>query len=366
MHHAGASRYRQRARQPVNAVIGRETLPICPRPLPGEAFRSWLCRVGAAYGMNAEELLTSLSLKSERDRLEQADLVGLSRVTRIPIIQLVELAKPPDRWTLPNGPGVAVCLKCLADDLRNKIRPHLRRVWQQAWYVFCAEHGDRLQLVPSHLIFPRYRTQLTPAGLDRINRSLGATGAPRSVNDAGIRRAIWITQEAISAALSGRPPHAPTWGILSANEFLTIIQDISCWALSNFEDRAAYPPIYSPPPGLPGADTPLFARKRRPVPPRRPGRSVRTLADVVNPAARCAALWWAYGLAADAEPATGLRPESEPRQIIFIDPLLAEGMAWLRLRMEQWPEAYVRYRWEAFARSQRLPARSSKRARSHN
>jgi len=32
-----------------------------------------------------------------------------------------------------------------------------------------------------------------PAGLDLIKRSLGTTGAPESVNDTGIRRAIWIT-----------------------------------------------------------------------------------------------------------------------------------------------------------------------------
>lgn len=56
-------------------MIGREALPICPRPLPREAFRSWLCRVGASYGMNAEELLTSLSLKSERDRIASRRVV---------------------------------------------------------------------------------------------------------------------------------------------------------------------------------------------------------------------------------------------------------------------------------------------------
>lgn len=332
-------------------MSGYGSLPLCPRPLPREAFRSWLCRVGAVYAMTPEDLLTALALKAPNMPLDHVDLVGLSRAARLPIGRIAELASASEQWTLRDSPCVAVCMECLHDDLLNNVIPHLRRAWLEAWCVLCVVHGSRLQIVLSDRLFPRYRKHVTAAGLARLSRQHGAREPDGDAIDGGVRRAIQVTQDALSAALSGRPPHAPTWGILQAADFLTIIDDLTSWARSNFELTAAYPPIHSLPIGLPGATSALFSPRRRPLLPWRTGGRVQTLASVVDPAARAAALWWAYALAADADPTTGLRLESEPRQTSFLESRAPEGLAWLWGRMARWPASYVSSRWGVFTRS---------------
>ena len=70
--------------------------------------------------------------------------------------------------------------------------------------------------------------------------------------------AIQEVQTAIRRAIAGEAPNAVTWGPLRAGEFLRIVQDVTSWALTNFEDFRARPAAEELPPGIRGTGSPYF------------------------------------------------------------------------------------------------------------
>lgn len=328
-------------------------LPVCPRPLPHEALRSWLSRVAAKYGLTAQQMLESLNAGSVAPDGIRLDLLRLAAKTHLPVDALIGLADVRGDWILSDGAAAPVCLACLAADVRAGDSPHLRRLWQQAWYVVCSRHGARLQLAPLYLLFPVHRSRITLAGIQRLARFAGVAwncgdGRSSTTDGGGASFAVRLTQQAVAGALAGISPPARTWGVLSAGEFLTVAHDLASWALTNFESVAAYPVAYLPPRGTSPADASLFPRKRRPLPPMKPDQQPRRLADMASPAARFGALWWIYALAADAHPTTGLRLEAAARRASFLEDCQAAARAWLERRLSRWAPDYLAVRWSDF------------------
>jgi hypothetical protein len=62
----------------------------------------------------------------------------------------------------------------------------------------------------------------------------------------------------IRRAIAGESPDVRTWGLLCADEFLRIVQDVTSWALTNFEAFRARPAAEEVPLGILGTGRPYF------------------------------------------------------------------------------------------------------------
>ena len=69
-----------------------------------------------------------------------------------------------------------------------------------------------------------------------INRAFAS-----SCNFYHLISAIEEMEMVIRRAIAGEAPDAFTWGPLRANDFLQIVQDVTSWALTNFEAFKARP-----------------------------------------------------------------------------------------------------------------------------
>src|SRR5450755_3975225 len=107
----------------------RAPLPVCPRPLAGEALRSWLMRVGRRYRLSAEDLAQCLSLSVPGDPVDAVNIVLLAESTRLPIAHVTALLSGPLPWTLRERHTCVVCWQCLAEDLQRREPVHLRSIW---------------------------------------------------------------------------------------------------------------------------------------------------------------------------------------------------------------------------------------------
>src|SRR5277367_3721904 len=111
---------------PVHSV---HVLPICPRPYPQEAARSWLTRVGRVYALNPERLVGILGLVpfragSRREialpveaALDGPGLDQLAMATQLPLSRLTEMRPASAQWTLTHSEVCSVCALCLDEDL---------------------------------------------------------------------------------------------------------------------------------------------------------------------------------------------------------------------------------------------------------
>jgi hypothetical protein len=93
--------------------------------------------------------------------------------------------------------------------------------------------------------------------------------------------------------ISGEAPNAFVWGSLNAAEFLRIVHDVTCWALTNFEAFRARPAAEELPSCIRGTGTPYFGKSYRLQRPFDSNSPVRTLSSVNDPTLRRPALWWA-------------------------------------------------------------------------
>jgi hypothetical protein len=71
----------------------------------------------------------------------------------------------------------------------------------------------------------------------------------------------------IRRAIAGGAPDAFTWSPLRANDFLQIVQDVTSWALTNFEALKARPAAEELPHGISGTDSPYVRKAPRLQPP---------------------------------------------------------------------------------------------------
>jgi hypothetical protein len=97
-------------------------------------------------------------------------------------------------------------------------------------------------------------------------------------------------------------PHPHLHGhIVSAADFLKVVQDVTTWALSNFECFAARPEAENLPNGVRSAAGIYFTMMPRRLLPFASRTAVRTLRKTGEPGLRAAALWMAEALLAKQE-----------------------------------------------------------------
>jgi hypothetical protein len=331
-------------------------LPICPRPYQKEAAHSWLTRVARVYNLNPERLVGILGLvpfepgsrrylaQPVEAALENANLNQLALATRLP--------PDPVEWTLTHTEVCTVCRLCLDEDLCHGRDPYLRAEWRQSWRIFCSLHEVRLLPCRMNVI----RGAASDASVieaiddlyaccgiveDSINRALGSNR-----DFLHLTLAIEEMETVIRRAIAGEAPDAFTWGPLCADEFLRIVQDVTSWALTNFEAFRARPATEELPMGIVGTGSPYFGRAYRLQPPFDSNGTVRTLSSVNDPALRCPALWWAHVLLAEMHRCCNPSQMGPPaRQWHLLRARCPAGLHWLMERMRHWPSDYVRRHW---------------------
>jgi hypothetical protein len=130
---------------------------------------------------------------------------------------------------------------------------------------------------------------------DNINRALGSNR-----DFLHLISAIEEMETVIRGAIAGEAPNILNWGPLRADDLLQIVQDVTSWALTNFEAFKARPAAEELPHGISGTGSPYFGKASRRQPPFDSNVTVRTLSSVNDPAQRCSALWWAHVLLAES------------------------------------------------------------------
>jgi hypothetical protein len=98
-------------------------------------------------------------------------------------------------------------------------------------------------------------------------------------------------QEAIEYALSGVRPRRRQWGVLSADNFIRVLHDVTTWSLTHFESVRSWSLAEE----LTAIEIfKLLGRHRRMTQADYAGdRSTRSLVDIEDPALRGSALWFA-------------------------------------------------------------------------
>jgi hypothetical protein len=347
--------------RPASAV---HVLPICPRPYPQEAARSWLTRVGRVYALNPERLVGILGLvpfeagsrrylvQPVEAALENSNLDQLALATQLPPKRLAEMRPDPVEWTLTHTDVCTVCGLCLDEDLCHGRDPYLRAEWRQSWRIFCSIHEVRLlpcrmNALKGTASDPRVIEQIDDlyahCGFveDSINYALGS-----GADFARLLLAVEEMQCVIGRAIAGEAPNQFDWGPLTASAFLQVVRDVTSWALTNFEAFSARPAVERLPFPTWLAGTPLFGKSPRYQPSFDSAKSVRMLSSVNDPALRCPALWWAHILLSEVH--NCCNPKNLgllARQWHLLRSRCPTGLLWLRERMARWPAAYVRQHW---------------------
>jgi len=332
------------------------TLPCCPRPRREEAAHSWLTRVAQEYGLTADRLLGQL-LRAHTGTfcLERAFVAPhvnvLSKATGIPRRTLRRLQGAPINWILQDRRYCNVCIRCIDSDLLGKQKPFLRLAWRHAWKTHCAIHGTRLLRTDLKILDVQdvadasaeyHRLRTTSATLEsRLDQALSS-----SLRVLAVTRSIERIETAIDRALEGEDPDSRVWGFISAPEFLVVVQDVTTWALSNFECFPARPEAENLPNGVRNPADFYFTMMPRRLLPFDSGSSLRTLRKTAEPGLRAAALWLAEALLAKQEAYTGVETVDPPaRQWRLLKRRTPTGLYWLLQQMTAWPRRYIRHQW---------------------
>jgi hypothetical protein len=332
-------------------------LPYCPRPRREEAAHSWLTRVAQEYGLNADRLLGHLLREHDSTFcLERAFYVpfvdALSKATRIPRRTLSKLQGAPLDWILQDRRYCNVCIRCIEMDALSGTKPFSRLEWRQAWRTNCAIHGIRLLRTTLNFMAEGVHTvngarecqrlrSKSAALEDTLDRALAS-----KLKVIAVTRAVERIETAIDRALGGHDPDNRIWGPLSASEFLIVVQDVTTWALSNFECFCARPESENLPTGVRIVADFYFTMMPRHLPPFASGFSVRTLRKTPEPGLRAAALWMAEALLAKQEAYTRVETVEPPaRQWRLLKRRTPTGLYWLLQQMAAWPRRYTRHQW---------------------
>jgi hypothetical protein len=154
-------------------------------------------------------------------------------------------------------------------------------------------------------------------------------------------------EKTTAAAISGIAPEA--WGKLTPDEFLTILTDLTTWALTHFESVRSW----SAAEHLTAAEEQegygLIGRIRRmSASEYRERRMTRTLRGIAPPKVRGAALWVAHAFMATGHKAASDRTSgtsTQDRQAAWLSRSTLPARDWLAQRQESWPPSYRRERW---------------------
>jgi hypothetical protein len=339
--------------------------PICPRPEQDEALSSWIERVGREYGMSAAALVHSIDphpgphtrwpTPPTLQRLYEPHfvdrLVMLSRLS--PLIRTA-LWPPTTGWELRDFTFRAYCPLCCLEDIRAGRTPYGRTCWLQSWCTVCAVH--RYPLIAHK---PRassgYETVWSAHELRQDMQFLAANRyrdlkvASESEVRCVMLGSLLEIERAISDALAGVPPNRLSWGNLTAQEFLTIVDDVTTWSLTHFEPVSAWSAAENLTSVEEQEGYGIVGRLRR------QGGSAdqnsngeRSLRDATHPKVRGAALWVAHALLASCHCDASDRSSGstiQERQIARLLRAAPVGRDWLADRQKRWPTAYRRQWW---------------------
>ena len=332
-------------------------LPYCPRPRREEAAHSWLTRVAQEYGLNADSLLGHiLPEHNAAFCLEGAFYApyvdSLSKATRIPRRTLSKLQGAPLDWILQDRRYCNVCIRCIEMDALTGTKPFLRLEWRQAWKTNCSIHGIRLLRTTLNFIADGVHTVDGTRECQRL-RSKSAVledtldrAFATKLKVIAVIRAVERMETAIDRALGGHDPDNRIWGPLSASEFLIVVQDVTTWALSNFECFHARPEAENLPTGVRIVADFYFTMMPRHLPPFASESDVRTLRKTAEPGLRAAALWWAEALLGKQESYKMVETVHLPaRQWRLLKRRPPTGLYWLLQQMSAWPRRYINKQW---------------------
>jgi len=156
-------------------------------------------------------------------------------------------------------------------------------------------------------------------------------------------------ERAVADALTGIAPNRLVWGNLSAEEFLTVVDDVTTWSLTHFEPVCAWSNAEDLTAVEEQEGYGIVGRLRR------QGGSTeqdqhaeRSLREVTHPKVRGAALWFAHALLASCHTDASDRPSGftpQDRQTARMLGSAPAGREWLADRKERWPAAYRRRWW---------------------
>jgi len=339
--------------------------PVCPPPYGSESLHSWFERVGAAYGLSAHRLLSSIARGLPRRPGRQGAFnVGvelannreiaqrLVALSGLPTCQLSNLRGTRTGWELRRREFRAYCPQCCLDDLNRGETPYGRRVWQQAWYTVCGIHQLPLLQRPVSSIAPSWsRHQLqqdVQFAADSGYRDL--KGLPREpYTRFYIQYAILELQKATHNALAGIRPRRRQWGAINAKAFLHVLRDVTTWSLTHFEPVRSWSLAEELTPIEISETHQLLSRHRRMTSADYPAdRSARSLVDIENPGLRSSALWFAHSVMASFHQDASDRPTAyrrTVRQDMHIVAISPAARSWLSTRMQAWPDRYRRICW---------------------
>ena len=253
------------------------------------------------------------------------------------------LQPAPTGWELPRLEFRTYCPRCCLEDLHRGETPYGRLVWQQAWYTVCRVHRTPLLLRGSGTVASWKIHQLQQDS--SLAAALGYQHAKRVQRERFyIQYALLEIQEAIKNALAGVRPRRRQWGVLSAESFLRVIEDLTTWSLTHFETVRSWS-LAEDLTAIEIADGfKLIGRHRRMMPADYAGdRTARRLVDVDDPAVRGSALWFAHSVMASfhqdvSDRQTAYRRSS--RQELKYAASSPAARAWLAERMSIWLERY--------------------------
>src|SRR5208282_1043979 len=215
--------------------------------------------------------------------------------------------------------------------------------WQQAWYTVCRVH--RIPLLPRRTAVNASwrRHQLQQDSI--LAAALGYQHAKHPQRERFyIQYALLELQEAVHNALAGVRPRRRQWGVVSAETFLHVLEDVTSWSLSHFEAVRSWSLAEDLTPIEIADGYKLLGRNRRMTTAEYSGgRAARSLVDIEDPAVRGSALWFAHSVMASfhqdaSDRQTAYRRTS--RQELKYGASPSEAREWLASRIGTWPERY--------------------------
>jgi hypothetical protein len=333
--------------------------PVCPPPHEDESLHSWFERVAAFYRLTAHRMLNSISRGLPKPkRWSDAFKVGIAlagnRKVARRLIALGGLSPStfsslrPARtgWELPRQEFRTYCPRCCLEDLHRGEMPYGRLVWQQAWYTICRIHRMPLLLRRTNSIACWKRQQLQQDA--SLASALGYQHAKHPQRERYyIQYALLEIQAAIENALAGIRPRRRQWGVVSAGNFLRVLEDVTTWSLTHFETVRSWSLAEDLTPIEIADGFKLLGRNRRMTTAEYSGdRAARSLVDIEDPAVRGSALWFAHSVMASfhqdaSDRQTAYRRTS--RQELKYGASPSAAREWLASRIGTWPERYRKY-----------------------
>jgi hypothetical protein len=156
-------------------------------------------------------------------------------------------------------------------------------------------------------------------------------------------------ERAVADALTGIAPNCLVWGNLSAQAFLTGVDDVTTWSLTHVEPVCAWCNAEDPTAVEEQEGYGIIGRLRRQGGSAEQSRNgERSLREVTHPKVRGASRWVAHALLASCQTDASDRSTAatpQDRQIGQILGSAPAGREWLTDRQERWPPAYRRQWW---------------------